>query len=170
MNRMGFLGRTCIVGLILAPVLLCSCPLDAQKSPGTSVIVVLFDGITLDDIYDVNRPNLSRLARHGAVGLMNTAVAGPKNDTSAMLTLALGALAPSEPTDEEAYQNDEKVEGDRAEFVYRRRAGIDNEQGHQMPDIFHLGIAPLVRRGLAGRTVGAIAAKAGKPISCVGHA
>src|SRR6266852_6404399 len=110
MNRMGFLKRMLLVGLILAFVLRLTLPLVAQKAPGPSVIVVLFDGLTLDDIYDVGRPNLSRLARLGAVGLMNTSVAGPKNDTSAMLALALGALAPSEPTAEEAYQKDETVE------------------------------------------------------------
>src|SRR5258708_25041977 len=103
MNRMGFLKRALLFGLILAPLFLVSHRLSAQRASGPSVIVVLFDGLTLDDIYDVNRPNLSRLARRGAVGLMNTAVAGPQNDTSAILALALGALAPSEPTDEEAY-------------------------------------------------------------------
>src|SRR5438874_2064206 len=132
MNRMGFLKRVLLAGLILAPLLLVSLPLFAQMAPGPSVIVVLFDGLTLDDIYDVNRPDLSRLARHGAVGLMNTAVTGPRNDTSAMLALALGVLAPSELTDEEAYQKDEKVEGDRADVVYRRRTGIDTEQGSRM--------------------------------------
>src|SRR5258706_14397673 len=105
MNRMGLLKRMLRVGFIPLAFLL-SLPCVAQKSSGPSVIVVLFDGLTLDDIYDANRPNLSRLARHGAVGLMNTAVAGTKNDTFGMLALGLGALAPSEPTDEEVYQND----------------------------------------------------------------
>src|SRR5579871_1736106 len=80
-------------------------PARADTSQPIRAIVVLFDGLTADDIHDPSLPWLSTLARHGAVGLMNTAVAGPRTDTAAVLTLALGAQAPAEPADEETYRS-----------------------------------------------------------------
>src|SRR5438874_10930415 len=69
-------------------------------------IVVIFDGLTLDDLYNSALPNVSGLPKRGFVGLMNTAVSDPRNNTAAILPLALGFLAPAEPTDEYAFMSE----------------------------------------------------------------
>jgi len=120
--------------------------------------------LTADELHNPALPHLSALARQGCIGLMNTAVAGPKTDTAAVLTLALGALAPAEPTDEEAFNSHtEWVEGAPAGIVFQRRTGIDGmQQARRGESLVHLGIASLHRRGLNQRLVGAVLAHAGK--------
>ena len=137
----------------IALVLLSTAELSfAQRPVARRTVVVLFDGLTLDDLVDPRMPSLQQIVRESSIGLMNTAVAGPKTDTAAMLTLSLGYQAPAETTDEESYQvGREIVEGDDAGIVYRRRTGLDPLHGGVIkPDsvVVHLGIAPLRRRGL----------------------
>jgi len=159
----------------------------AETPPAPRTILILFDALTADDLRDPALPHLRALAQSGGVGLMNTAVAGPKTDTAAVLTLALGAQAPAEPTDEEVYLNrSEWVESAPAGIVFQRRTGIrvnessDNRvmgnpttrsPDHPTPQhlntstperLVHLGIASLKRRGLNHRLIGAVLARAGK--------
>jgi hypothetical protein len=137
----------------------------AQAPAGPRFIVILSDGLTLDDLYEPTRPNLRRMADAGAVGLMNTAVVGPRTGTSAALTVATGMLAPAEPTDDDVYQVTEPVERATADVVFRRRTGEQVTKPPVLADgasrLVHLGIAPLVRRGLSDKTVGAAVSQVG---------
>src|SRR6476659_2981669 len=92
------LNRLCLITCLLA-VFLPQVDTWAKPSPPPRFILVLCNGLTLDDLYSPRLPHLRDLGMSGAVGLMNTAVSGPKTDTAAILTLALGTLAPSESTD-----------------------------------------------------------------------
>src|SRR5260221_3396230 len=151
MNRMGFLKRALLVGLILCPMVLRSDSSLAQYTPLPARIVVLFDGLTLDDLHNPGLPNLRSLPKRGFVGLMNTAVAGAKTDTSAMLPLAAGFLTPGQSTDEDACEAwSETKEGGPAGTVFARRTGLDPPphsakftKGVDGPNV-HLAIAPLL--------------------------
>jgi hypothetical protein len=148
----------CLSGLFTGP------PASAQAAPKPRFILVLCDGLTLDDLQNPALPYLRTLADRGALGLMNTAVAGPKTDTAAMLTIATGMLTPAEPTDDDVYEVDEPVEGTKADVVFRRRTGEQVRRSATdsggASALVHLGIAPLLRRGLNDKTVGAAVLRA----------
>ncbi len=105
--------------LLFAPLAACA----AQRSGGPATVVILCDGVSLDDLLGPNLPHVRALAHGGAVGLMSTPVAGARTGTSAMLSVALGYPAPAEATDEEAFETWQPVEGATAGLVYRRRTG-----------------------------------------------
>jgi hypothetical protein len=130
------------------------------------IILIVFDGLTLSDLERPELTHLRSLVQNGQVALMNTAVAGPRTPLAATLTLALGALAPAEPTDSEIYESREIVERTDAANVYRRRIGplpksIYNRGVDITMPLVHIGWAPIMRRGLDHRLIGAVIAKAG---------
>src|ERR1019366_9440445 len=89
------------------------------------VVLILCDALTFDDLHDNRYPHLYQLAESSAIGLMNTAVSGPKTPTVAVLTLALGRQQRAEPTDELAYDSGEKVQNQHATAgeIFRRQTG-----------------------------------------------
>jgi hypothetical protein len=128
----------------------------------TRVVLVLCDALTFDDLRDNRYPHLFQLAQDGAIGLMNTAVSGPKTPAVAVLTLAVGAQQQAGPTDELAYDAGELVraQGVTAGELYRRETGKSVPPGKQ---IVYPGIADLTRRGLNTATLGATLAAAQPP-------
>jgi len=125
------------------------------------VILILCEGLTLDDLENPRNPALQEFAKNGRVALMSAPVAGRKTDTAAMLPIATGTLAPAEESDEEVFQVREKhPEGDLGLDVYRRRTGLDltlSSVDQALPyaePAVHLGIASLTRRGLANKVLG----------------
>jgi hypothetical protein len=118
-----------------------------QAPPPSRIILILTDGLTADDLSNPALPNLHSLAQTGQVGLMNVAVAGPRTDTNAMLTIALGALTPVEDTDGNVRFTTDSVEGASADTVFTRRTGthLPTTTG---PALVHLGVAVLFRRQL----------------------
>jgi hypothetical protein len=159
----GIGGRGANWIVILLLVLMTTCvwaqPTPSAAAAQTRVVLVLCDGLTFDDLHNNTYPHLYHLAESGAVGLMNTAVTGPKTPTAAVLTLALGTQQPSEPGDELAFDVREKVpdETGSASDIFRRQIGSDIPHGKQ---IVHLGIDSLIRRELNTSLLGAILAAA----------
>ncbi len=132
------------------------CPARAQAR----IVVVVCERLTWEDV-NAGCPFLLSLMQQNrcAIGLMNTAVAGPKNATSAMLALAQGQLAASAAGDEQAVNSGEAVgeEAGTGGVVYRRRVGADVPTGRT---VVHLNVAALTRRGLIGQGLGAVLAQA----------
>ena len=126
-------------------------------------MVVVCERLTWEDVV-AECPFLLGLMQQNrcAVGLMNTAVAGPKNPTSALLAIAQGQLVPSEPRDELAVNSGEMVgsEPGTGAVVYRRRTGTDLAAGRT---IAHLNMASLAARGISSQGLGAILAQASPP-------
>jgi hypothetical protein len=130
-------------------------PAHADAPPaGPRFIVILTDGLTADDLSNPALPHLRALAQTAQVGLMNVAVSGPRTDTNAILTLALGALAPPEPTDGDIHIATDSVEDTTADVVFARRAGVHIPNA-SAPTLVHLGIAGLDRRDLRANLIGA---------------
>ena len=132
------------------------CPARAQAR----IVVVVCERLTWEDV-NAGCPFLLSLMQQNrcAVGLMNTAVAGPKNADSAMLALAQGQLVASEVGDEQAVNSREAVgeESGTGAIVYRRRVGVDVPTGRT---VVHLNVAALTRRGVIGQGLGAMLAQA----------
>ncbi|MGC8668827.1 MAG: hypothetical protein ACP5VE_12010 [Chthonomonadales bacterium] len=122
---------------------LCLCaPVPAQPR----AVLILFDGLTADDLASTRLPALRTLVKGGAVGLVNTASGPGPSEVAAVLAMAAGRLVPAQFTDGQAFEPSEIVEGDPAAIVYHRRTGVTAPMG---TEALHLGIAPLIRRHLA---------------------
>jgi hypothetical protein len=150
----------------LAPVLIlllltASVPsTSAQPPPRT--IVLLCDGLSIDDLRSPAFPHIGALARLGQLALMNVAHSSGPPDVASLLPLALGFLAPAETTDFDIHSSDEApIERANAAIVFRRRTGITVPSTSPAP-LVHLGIAPIIRRGLSESLLGAILDRAGK--------
>ncbi len=144
------------VVLFLLLWLVVCCPSVARAR----VVVVVCERLTWEDVVSECPFLLGWIQQNRcAVGLMNTAVAGQKNPTSAMLAIAQGQLAPSEPGDEQAVNLVETVGGEpgTGAVVYRRRTGADVAAGRTL---VNLNVASLARRGIIGQGLGAILAQA----------
>lgn len=133
-------------------------PLSAQPR----AVLILFDGLTASDLGSPRLPALKFLAKSGAVGLVNTAAGPGPREVAAVFAMALGIRTPAQASDAQAFQQDERVEGDPAAVVYRRRMGVKAPGGI---DALHLGIAPLIRRHVAAQLPSALALEAGAPPS-----
>ncbi len=147
----------CLVPSVLLFALSCS----MARAERHRVVLVVCDRLTWEDV-NAECPFLVGLMDRASVGLMNTAVAGPKNATSAALALAAGQTAASEPGDEQAFNAAETVgeEPGAAGAVWARRTGKQAVQGRT---VVHINIASLTRRGLDTQTLGAILASANPP-------
>jgi len=160
------LSAALLLALALLPV---RARCDNPKRPKLYLIVC--DGLTFDDLHlgTTINPHLAEIAERGSVGLMNCATAAPRSDTSAMLTLAAGRLAPSEPSDEKAANDWEKAPGERISAAESHRARLG---GINLPpyifdphkSVKHLGIAELKARGLDSDRLGALLDGASPPI------
>ena len=151
--RAGTLGW--LVALVLT---LASWPAIASAEDTRPVVLVECDRLRLEDLSRSELPHLVDLARHGAVGLMNCAVPAPRTDAARQLALALGEQQPAETTDRDVCAEDQRVIGEPGLCidVYCRRTGMPRPPtGPSASTLRHLGIAPLVRREIAARTLGA---------------
>lgn len=145
------LALLCLAGMI---------PSTAQTAPRT--VVLLCDGLSVDDLHGPAMPVLTTLARRGQVALMNVARGSGPRDPAALLPLALGFLAPAESTDLDIHPADESpIERANAAVVFRRRTGIVVSSTPPAP-LVHLGIAPLTRRKLNDSLLGAVLDRAGR--------
>ena len=129
------------------------------------VVLVVCERLTWEDV-NAECPFLVSLLDRSAIGLMNTAVSGPKNPASAMLAMAAGQLLPSEAGDEQAFNGTESVMGavpgetGTAGEIYARRTGRALVPGRT---IVHLNVASLTRRQIIGQNMGAALANADPP-------
>lgn len=144
-------------------VLLLLCLACSQSCAAPRILLILCDGLTINDLHDNRYPQLYAMAESGAVGLMNGVTPGPRFPGSALLTLASGEPQAAEPTDAMVFGTEEPVAGelDTAAQVYRRRTGFSLPPGC---NLVHLGIAPLIRRKLNTATLGALLAAAHPPV------
>ena len=141
-------------------------PAGAQSPPGTdprpSTVVILFEGLTLEDLANPKLHTLHAFAGGGQVALMSVATAGGKTDTSALLTIATGVPTVAESTDEEGFMLRERhPESDTAAEVFRRRTGKAPPAARARDPVFrysgiaiHTGIAALARRRLNDKLLG----------------
>jgi hypothetical protein len=92
-NRLLFYSRlfACICGCLLA------LPACAQTPRAPRTVLLLCNGLTVDDLDSPAMPRLRALARSGQAALMNTAVSGPKTDAAALQAILLGRIEPVRP-------------------------------------------------------------------------
>ena len=145
--------------------MLLAIPIAAQQR--SRVVLVLYDGLTMDDMQSADGAALRAWAKLGSVGVMNDVVPGPRSFLSATLTLATGQQAQGEPTDGQAGNDSETVPGEAgtARAVYARRMG-EAAAGKALPNspLWHLGMAALARRRLERERLGAALAETVPPV------
>lgn len=136
---------------------------DPRASAGPIVVVVV-RGLGLPDLDRPDLPALARLRHSAGLGLLNTAVAGPRTESAALLALALGALAPARRGDLDVLPASAPTEeGDPAGVVQARRTGCaDSADGGAL---VNLGWGALARRVQTGSLLGVVAAAAGAPVA-----
>ena len=122
-------------------------PVTAPASPGerdrnslpdrdngakqVQLITVLIPGLSLQDLPQC--PTLTRLAREGAVGLLNTQNNGTRRISAAYLTLSAGKKAACPEEAARAWQSEERfLELTAAEF-YQRYTGISADTSTAAP-------------------------------------
>jgi hypothetical protein len=101
------------------------------------VVLVVLPAVTIEDLASQNLPNIHKLAKIGAIGLMNTRTAGrllPANDKtftdqrytpeSGYAVLGAGTRVIAGTSASLAYNKDEVVEGAKAEILFARRTLI----------------------------------------------
>lgn len=154
-----------LCGFTLFLLLVCTLPSSAQQRP--RLILVLCDGLTMEDLLNPASGALQTWARFGAVGVMNDVTPGPRSALSATLTLATGQQARGEPTDADAADANATVPGEEgtAQAVYTRRMGSPPAAITSPANaILHLGMASLEKRGFATDRLGAALAQAVPPV------
>lgn len=106
------------------------------------LVLLLIDGLNLDDICQGSLSSLDEFTHQAAWGLMNTAVAGQPNLESAYLTLGAGTRARS-PGNLPGLTSFEPMPGElgTAAEVYGRRSGHKVLQGVLQPGIGMLELA-----------------------------
>jgi len=60
------------------------------ETAGKKVVILVMDRVTLQDLASARTPNVDRLIKEGAVGLMNTRTAGSRNSPNAYATIGAG--------------------------------------------------------------------------------
>jgi len=154
--------------ILLAMLLLVVLPaLPAGAQERARVVLILCGGLTVDDLQSADSGALRTWAGWASLGVMNDVTPGPRSILSATLTLAAGQQARSEPTDGLALEEGEPVPGEPGSVraIYERRMGaLDSRKALPPNPIWHLGMAPLEKRGLAEARLGAALAKAVPPV------
>ena len=173
------LGRTARIRLLSATLVLTLCIWSAgarsDNGKRPRLFLIVCDALTLEDLDLAGSayPQLSYLAAHGTLGLMNCAVAGPRSDTAALMAIAAGQQAPAEKTDEQAANDWEKAPGERisAAESHRRRLSLPAKPAYAFDprrSVKHLGIQQLRVRGLDTGRLGAALASASPPAPTAG--
>ena len=120
----------------------------AWGTVGPKLVILAVDRVTLDDLSEVRLPNLERLMRQGAVGLMTTRVYGGLAPEKIYLSVGAGEPATGGPETAEVYDAGEITRGMAAHEEYRFQTGLTVRS-----QVIHLGLAGVARnnKGLAGQ-------------------
>src|SRR5437763_372753 len=113
--------RRYLIACLLVLLLLTASVLrtSAQRPPRT--IILLCDGLSMDDLRSPAFPHIGALAQRGQLALMNVARGSGPPDAASLLPLAIGFLAPAETTDFDIHSSDEApIERANAAIVFRR--------------------------------------------------
>lgn len=129
-------------------------PTQGNNTKQVQLLTVLIPGLSLQDLPQC--PTLTRLAREGAVGLLNTQHNGTRRLSAAYLTIAAGKKAACTEEAARAWQREEKIQELTAAEFYQRYTGISaNSETVFLPYLQQLqNINPSeVRPGLLGETL-----------------
>lgn len=144
MGREKILGAIVIL-FILSQILTAGVALG--KIQGRAILLI-FDGISLEDISQAHPPHIENLIRSGGIGLMNTRSARSGDGASGYLTIGSGALSDARGTIEAglAFNGDRIYEGRPAAEIY----GSQNPQKARAESVVVLAAPLLVRRNAEG--------------------
>lgn len=117
----------------------------AGSMTGRHVTLVVMDRLTLEHLSPERMPLLAGLIRKGALGLMNTNTAGPRNSENGSATLGAGKVAVAGKDGNLAFNSDEVYFEESAGTTYFRRTG----RPAPPEGVVFLGIASLLHANSA---------------------
>ena len=115
---------------------------EAVRPLATSVVMVTIDALSINDINDEIMPNLTRLTKMGAIGLMNGRTAKTQQPEHAYVTLGAGTRAQGPAEAGYAFNFDEPIEDARAFEVYIRNT---SKPAPSEENVVHPYIATIIR-------------------------
>jgi len=149
-------------------------PLCTAADSGSSrTVVIVCEGLRLEDLRDPRLPALRALASDSAVGLLNTASGRGADRVARMVALATGTREGAEASDAWVLLAGEPAEGTSAGVVLRRRSGADWRESLARSGVatksalVHLGIGSLARRRTLSLTPASAAAREHRPAPMV---
>jgi len=114
-------------------------PVHAEEN--RKVVMIIIDKISLQDLNNTDLPNLQKLIRYGAIGLMNTNTGATKNASHSYLTIGAGNRAATGDWAGLAFNGSEVYLGNKAEEIYHSISG----QKAQPNNLVHLGFAQMIK-------------------------
>lgn len=102
----------------------------AAVTPPHRVVLFLLDRVELADLLAPDLPNLARIMRAGAVGLMNARTGGALASEHAYLTIGAGNRGVGWPEAEAAYAAEAPLENGTAAQILRRNTGVSARPGN----------------------------------------
>lgn len=114
---------------LTAGLAICALLLSTSAFANPQVFLVIADRLTLSDLTKDAPPNVARLVRGGAIGLVNSTTAGRRTVDGAYMALGAGSGLLASSDVYEGYNSSEELEGGPASIVYQRRTGVDAPAG-----------------------------------------
>ncbi|TZE82930.1 hypothetical protein [Calorimonas adulescens] len=139
------------------------------KQPG-NVVMIILNGLTLDDLKDNDLPNIKRLIDTGCIAVMNSNAAATKNEPGSFLTIGAGVRAYAGVETGQGYNEDEEYINGSAGDFYSLYTGMMPYGEVVVPGILQIkkaneGYYEDIRPGLMGETL----KDAGIPVTVLGN-
>ncbi len=118
-------------------------PSAFSKSETTrkKVIIFLIDNVNIEELLDVETPNIDSLVERGGIGLINVGRKGLQDPGNTYLSIAAGMQAKGGLYASQAFDINEKVNDVKAKYIYQSRTDIlSPDEG-----IVHLAIGDILR-------------------------
>lgn len=127
--------------LFLTAVILAAMGRPAVAASRPRLVILAINRLTLDNLIPCSLPNLGRLIREGAVGLMTTRSVGGLSPEKVYLSIGAGEPLTAGPEAGLVFDRDETYLGLSGREAYRLQTGLDPDPFH----LVHLGLAGIAR-------------------------
>lgn len=109
---------------------------DAAEVAQRRAVIVVMDGLMLEDVQLTELSGFDRLVREGAAGLVNTATGGARIPENTLSTVSAGRPVAGGKWIGMGFNREEEIEGEPAGHTYRRKTGVDADG-----TVLHTGLA-----------------------------
>ncbi|MDI6600896.1 MAG: hypothetical protein QME46_03855 [Thermoanaerobacteraceae bacterium] len=155
---------------ILALLIVFSSIIPAYAEEPKNFVLIVMNGLNLDDLRDNDLPNIRHLMDMGSIAVMNSNAAATKNEPGSFLTIGAGVKATAGVETSQGYNRDEEYINGMAEELYRIYTGMEPSGEVIVPGIAQVkkaneGRYEDIRPGLLGETL----EDAGIPVTVLGN-
>jgi len=136
-------------------------------------VLFIMDQVSLDEISEVNTPNLDYLIEQGAVALMNSRSNGSLSSPDTYLTIGAGRRANTNLDANYTFNIGTKFKGKNVKKIYQALTGINIDTDEV--DIVNIRLPEIIKENLAGDynaqpgTLGETLKKSGMKVAVIGN-